>query len=1084
MGSEVNTLWILVTAVLVFLMQAGFLCLETGLTRSKNNINAAMKNLTDFGLSTLMFWLFGFALMFGQTQGGIIGLSDFALDFEGDNLGHFAFFFFQVMFCGAAVTILAGAIAERVRFPAYLIMAVIGAGITYPIFGHWAWNGVEQRETLGWLAKAGFVDFAGSSVVHSLGGWIALAVLLIVGPRLDRFPKDGPPRKIPGADVPLATLGVMLLWFGWFGFNAGSALAINNDSVPRIIVNTIIASSSGMIVTLLVGWRIRGRAEIDLILNGTLAGAVAITANCHAVSLPSAIMIGSIGGMVMLGIDTLLERLRIDDAIGAIPVHLGAGIWGTLAVGIFGQPELLNTGLDRGGQILIQVIGIFVCGVWAFGLTYIVFKIIDRIYPLRVSAADEFTGLNVTEHGATTELFDLFTVMDEQSKTGNLSLRVPIEPFTEIGQIAERFNRVMGALEVVSTRTAAIVRTALDGIITFTDSVDALIIEGINPAVEKMFGYARQQIVGQPISLLLGADTATLPFDLNNLIRSGGYRVTIGSRSDGTIFPLEVVVTKASVGNVNFYTGTFRDITNRKQAEDQLREAKDAAEAASRSKSTFLANMSHELRTPLNAIIGYSEMLQEEAEDSETEAFIPDLRKIQTAGHHLLSLIKDILDISKIEAGRMELYLETFSTKAVIEDIVTTVTPLIEKKQNQLEIVIEDEAGEMHADLTKVRQIIINLLSNAAKFTENGRIKLKVEPAIINGVDFVNFSISDTGIGMTEDQIARLFEKFMQADASTTRKYGGTGLGLAISKAFCEMMGGGIEAESKYGEGTTFTIRLPRYVIKHTSQRDIVDTAPADSDQEDIAGGELTVLVIDDDAMVRDLIKRMMSREGLRVLTAASGEEGLRIASEVRPNIITLDVLMPGMDGWAVLTALKNAPALAEIPVIMLTMADSREVGFTLGASAFLVKPVERKALMSTINRFRRREGEIGRVLIVEDDDMTREMMRRTLEQEGWIAFEAANGRIALEILPASQPTFILLDLMMPEMDGFQFLAELRSLNAWRTVPVVVVTAKELDSREREQLSGSVERVIQKGMYTREALLNEVRDLIKTQMRS
>ncbi len=571
-----DILWVLVSACLVFVMQAGFLCLETGLTRSKNNINVALKNLTDFGVAVLLFWALGFGIMFGPSWQGWIGTSDFAINLSQDALWPAVFFFFQVMFCGTAVTILAGAVAERMRFAAYLITAALVSGIIYPVFGHWAWNGLQTGESIGWLAAWGFVDFAGSTVVHSVGGWVSLAALLVIGARADRFPTDGPPRRISGANLPLATLGVLLLWFGWFGFNAGSTLALDNR-VPGIIVNTILAGAAGLVVTLLWAWRTRGLAEVGWTLNGVIAGLVAITANCHLVSSLEAVLIGSIGGIVMLLADGLLERLQIDDAVGAIPAHLAAGIWGTLAVAIFGQADLLP--LDRGSQLLVQGGGMLLCGVWSFGFTYVALRLLALVLPLRVSLHDEHIGLNVSEHNATTEILDLFTAMEQQSQTQDLSLRMPVEPFTEVGQIAQRYNRVMDALEQAVTRTDAIVRTAVDAIITF--SRPELRIMSTNPAAEAMFGYQAEHIDQQRITLLFapapslmddanGNSTQTFENLLPQMVATGMPYELQGRHQDGTLFPLEVLVTEAQVGPEQFYTGIFRDIAERKQAQERL----------------------------------------------------------------------------------------------------------------------------------------------------------------------------------------------------------------------------------------------------------------------------------------------------------------------------------------------------------------------------------------------------------------------------------------------------------------------------------------------------------------------------------
>lgn len=432
-------------------MQAGFTCLESGLTRSKNSINVAIKNLTDFGISTILFWAFGFALMFGTSYGAWIGSTGFFLSLD-KGTWPTTFFLFEIMFCATAVTIVSGATAERLRFMSYIIISIILSGLIYPVFGHWAWNGIQMGTSSGWLGMRGFVDFAGSTVVHSVGGWVSLAALFVIGPRAGRFPPAGASRKIHGSDLPLSVLGVLLLWIGWFGFNGGSTLALN-DHVAGIITNTFLAGASGMMVTLTIGWILRRQADVELVIFGAVAGLVAITASAHAVNAISAIAIGGIGGIVMLGVEYLLEYLHIDDAVGAVPVHLGAGIWGTLAVAVFGKPDILNTGLNLGEQILIQVTGIGVCFLWTFGISYPLFLLINRFFQLRVTPENEYIGLNVSEHGATTELLDMFRTMDVQSRTGDMSLRVPVEPFTEVGQIAERYNWVMDALEKESAKT-------------------------------------------------------------------------------------------------------------------------------------------------------------------------------------------------------------------------------------------------------------------------------------------------------------------------------------------------------------------------------------------------------------------------------------------------------------------------------------------------------------------------------------------------------------------------------------------------------------------------------------------------------
>jgi len=491
-------------------------------------------------------------------------------------------------------------------------------------------------------------------------------------------------------------------------------------------------------------------------------------------------------------------------------------------------------------------------------------------------------------------------------------------------------------------------------------------------------------------------------------------------------------------------------------------------EVASRHKSEFLANMSHELRTPLNAIIGYSEMLQEEAADQGEGRFVADLQRINAAGRHLLELINAVLDLSKIEAGKMDLYLETFGIATLVHDVAAVIRPLAEKNANRLEIRCDEDAGSMRADLTKVRQALFNLLSNACKFTDHGTVSLAVVREATETGDWVAFAVRDTGIGLTPDQMAKLFQEFSQADAATTRKYGGTGLGLSLSQRLCRMMGGDIRATSEPGAGSTFTIRLPATVIDPRAES--VTPAPA----EGAPAGASTVLVIDDEPAVRDLMQRFLGREGFRVVAAPSGEEGLRLAKELLPDAITLDVMMPGLDGWAVLSALKADPDLADIPVVMLTIVDDRNLGYALGAADYLTKPLDRERLVAVLNRYQRDLP----VLVVDDDEGLRELIRRILEREGYRVVEAENGRAALARIREAPPGVILLDLMMPEMDGFEFVAEFRTQEAWRGIPIIVITAKDLTPEDHQRLTGYVERILQKGVESREALLHEVRELV------
>jgi adenylate cyclase len=525
---------------------------------------------------------------------------------------------------------------------------------------------------------------------------------------------------------------------------------------------------------------------------------------------------------------------------------------------------------------------------------------------------------------------------------------------------------------------------------------------------------------------------------------------------------------------------TWSDITTIKQREAQLAEmvgdleaARDEAMEASRTKSSFLANMSHELRTPLNAIIGLTELLCDNAARFGTEKALEPLRRVLRAGRHLLSLINDILDLSKIEAGKMDLTVESVAIRPIIDEVSGIARPLSEQNKNTLEVDCADGIHSVHADNMRLRQILLNLLSNACKFTKAGTVRLRVTRPREAGREWIDFAVSDSGIGMTEEQLGRLFQEFTQADASTTRQFGGTGLGLAISRRLCRLMGGDITVTSVPGSGSTFTVRLPAEAeTVLAAAPGAPETAAATED-----GARGTVLVIDDDPTARELIAAHLAESGFTVKTAASGVDGLKQARALRPAAITLDIMMPDIDGWTVLAALKGDPALADIPVVIVTIVDEQRRGIALGAAGYMTKPIDRDRLVEILSAYRR-ATESSTVLVVDDDEEQRQLVRELLGAKGWVVREAANGRLALDALENGVPDILLLDLMMPEMDGFEVVAALQANPAWRDIPVVVVTALDLSAEDRRRLNGGVEQILSKSTYAPGELITRVGALL------
>ncbi len=664
----------------------------------------------------------------------------------------------------------------------------------------------------------------------------------------------------------------------------------------------------------------------------------------------------------------------------------------------------------------------------------------------------------------------------------------------------------------------------------FESITDAFI--GVNDQWEITYvnAQAAQMLNQQPQSLVGQSFWTTFPEELGSQAKHH-YEEAIAQQSMVTL-ELEYLAQGRWL-EFHLYPGSdglsvfWQDITPRKQAQNQLaaslnatQQAKEVAESermnaeterakaeaertkaeeASKSKSDFLANMSHELRTPLNTIIGYSEVIEEEAKETGQEDLLEDIQTVRQSGEHLLGLINGILDLAKVESGKMELFLETVSLQSLMKEVTATIRPLVEENGNALVIKQPEDIGNLHADIVKVRQCLLNLLSNANKFTKNGTVTLALSQTEQPDGNWIHFEVSDSGIGMAPEQLEKIFDAFTQADNSTTRNYGGTGLGLSISKNFVDMMGGNITVSSELGKGTTFCICLPQTVLEPAqfpqptqeglkaeavagvnADRPVKQECPQPNTSSERTG--CLILLIDDDANVRQLMQRTLSSRGYQVLVADNGLTGLELAEQHIPDIIILDVVMPKMNGWQVLVQLKADPALSHIPVILQTMLDDGRLGYSLGAAEYLPKPMKKDVLLGILEKYRLNSQGSPSALVVDDTLEARMLLERTLEKQGWNAQSASNGQLALAKLKQtdSLPNLILLDLMMPEMDGFEFIQALHQNEDWSAIPIVVITAQDLTISERQRLEQTVLGIHQKGSIDQQRLLKELQEIVNS----
>jgi len=1094
----VDLVWVLVSSCLVMLMQAGFCCLESGFARAKNSINVAIKNLFDFCVASIAFWAFGFAIMFGLTWHGLLGTTGFLFDGRQDARA-WSFFFFQCMFCGTATTIISGAVAERMRFSGYVVTSALVSGCIYPVFGHWAWAGVDVGTPVGWLGQAGFIDFAGSTVVHSVGGWVSLAAILLIGPRLGRFEPGRP--AMHGHNLPMAALGVFLLWFGWFGFNGGSTLAMN-ALVPRILVNTNLSAAAGGAAALTISWLVLRRPDTAVMMNGMLAGLVSITAGCHVTSPAAALAIGAIGGVLCSVMTWVLERIRIDDVVGSVPVHGFCGVWGTLAVALLGNAEEWGTGLSRLGQLAVQAKGVGVCFGWSFGVGLILLGVVNRVVKLRVSPEAELEGLNVSEHAVGAELLDLLTEMHHQQQAGDFSRPATVEPHTEVGLIAAQYNHVLErvneeirqreqaceALRAAEAKYRSIFDRAVEGIFQTTPDGQYL---SANPALALLYGYESPAELIEQLSDVrrqLYVEPARRDDFVAALERDGqvhDFQSEVYRRDGSTIWISENAREVRDVdGRLLYYEGTVADITARKRSQELLRE-KEAAEAASRAKSQFLANMSHEIRTPLNGVVGMLDLVAATALDERQSRFV---RIAKGSAAALLNVINQILDFSKIEAGKIELERIEFELPTLVEDTLEMFVQRAAEKKIELACrLAPDLCDAVEGDPDKLRQVLINLVNNAIKFTERGEVIVEVTRQLgADGRPLARFTVRDTGIGVPAESLHRLFQSFSQVDPSTTRKYGGTGLGLMIAKRLVELWQGEIGVESAPGIGSAFWFTYPLWPANERP-------APRRLPPSTLRG--LSVLAVDDNATNLEILHEQLASWDFRPTTVASAPAALAAleaaAAAGKPfPLAILDVQMPEMDGFDLAREIRARPQHTGTRLVMLTSlgeALDETLREQLGLAGYLQKPARQSRLFDAlVEALCDRESTAAtdslpgeprptprstraHVLVAEDNEVNQIVVCELLTRCGWTCELVGDGQAAVERARTNHFDLVLMDCQMPRMDGFQattairrFEAEATAAGKPRHVPIIALTANAIQGDRERCLAAGMDEYLTK----------------------
>jgi len=1079
-------MWMIIAAVMVFLMQAGFLMIEAGSVRSKNSVNVAQKNVSDMIICVLCYSLIGFGVMYGTTIGGYIGTGGVKRALE-DIGGWPTLLIFNLAFCSVVATIVSGAVAERMRIGAYLASTAFIAILVYPIFGHWVWGNTILTSNLAFLANIGFVDHAGGIAIHALGGFYALAAILLLGSRQGRFDEDGNILPMTGHSAVLALSGALILFITWIPFNTG-ALEPGSQIFADAALGTVLAGATGGFIGKTLGFFLNRRTfDPAASFNGLLGGLVAVTAGVTFIGPMGAAIIGAIGGAVAIGGGHfILTKLKIDDPVSVVAVHGFAGIAGGVLFPFFAVTDLPTGNMFT--QFAIQGFGALICVVWAMlsGLLFI--GSLKKLGVLRVSPAQEHLGLNFGEHtsGVTEDHLDsIYKASRKERINHNSQAPVTSELGYALTNMSDDNERLVQQAAIRSKMYSEAVESLTDGVLIYNSNG---VIDQINGAFKSIMDEVGVRCeTGMSRRDYLKALVKTNIFDLEGV----PLEDWLDSHIEELSFSKETEE-NISLANKHFLRRsrpisnggqiiTITDITN-------IQNAVSKAQMAEKAKSEFLANMSHEIRTPMNGIIGMTELLGMTKLNERQSHFVQTISK---SGNALMTIINDILDFSKIEAGQAKLDPAPFELRESLEDVTTLLSSSAADKGIDLLIRVQPELPTTYiADVGRFRQIMTNLVGNAVKFTHFGHVLIDVSGTVIDERADLIIKVQDTGIGIPEDNLDSVFEKFKQVDGTTTREYEGTGLGLSISANLVHLMGGTISVESKLEEGSTFTIQLTL-----PTHEDIVSKKKA---PVEIIGAN--ILVVDDNPVNRNILREQIKYWKCRSIAVENGEKALRVLENAKSKNIKIDLIiadynMPGMNGEDLFNTIRYNSSFTQIPIIMLTSVSEDHMTQRLlqnGLNAILTKPARSSQLLDTLTEclfevqgitknsttiktntsFPRAEpltkampSQQLDVLVAEDNETNQIYIKYLLDELGLSFKIVSNGRHAVDKWKSENPKVILMDISMPEMNGYEATQAIRDLeqqSGKTPTPIIAVTAHTLTGDEDRCIAAGMDDYLSK----------------------